>query len=362
MTSEERGAALSSATERTRESYDRVAGEYASRILDELDHKPLDRALLAALAETAAPGPVVDLGCGPGHVARHLQELGRRVIGIDLSPAMVETARRLCPGPEYRQGTMLALDFADASLGGAIAYYSIIHLAADELATAFAELRRVLRPDGPALIAFHAGRHVMHMDDWWGVPVALDFHFHAPETVRRLLEEAGLAVEWELRRQPGPGEAQTERAYLLARPSPVALRPATETDREFLRRLHHVCFRPWVEPIWGWDEADQDRRFADAFTTEGRSIVELHGRAVGTIRTTRRAGTLVIADIAVAPEHQGRGVGARLLRGVLAEADGAGQPVRLQVLRTNPARRLYERHGFTVEAETAERFFMVRQA
>jgi hypothetical protein len=56
-----------------------------------------------------------------------------------------------------------------------VAYYSIIHLTADELATAFAELRRVLRPDAPALLAFHTGRHVVRLDDWWGVPVALDF-------------------------------------------------------------------------------------------------------------------------------------------------------------------------------------------
>lgn len=350
------------AADRTGESYDRVAAEYARRILDELDHKPLDRGLLAAFAETAPAGPIADLGCGPGHVARHLHGLGREVIGIDLSPAMVETARRLAPGPEYREGTMLALDLPDGSLGGAIAYYSIIHLGEEQLPVAFAELRRVLRPDAPALLAFHTGRHVLHMEEWWGASVALDFHFHPAGTVSRLLEAAGLAVEWDLRRQPGAGEVQTERAYLLARRSEVRLRPATEADREFLRRLHHVCFRPWVEPIWGWDEADQDRRFAAAFTTEGRAIVELRGVPVGTLRCVRRADELFLADVAIAPEHQGRGLGARLLRGVLAEADRAGVPVRLQVLRTNPARRLYERHGFTVESAAPERFFMVRPA
>jgi hypothetical protein len=51
-----------------------------------------------------------------------------------------------------------------------------------------------------------------------------------------------------------------------------------------------------------------------------------------------------------------------VLRGVLAEADGAGWPVRLQALRTCPARRLYERHGFTIEATTAEYTLMVRPA
>jgi SAM-dependent methyltransferase len=348
------------AEDRTRETYDLVAGEYASRVLDELDHKPLDRALVAALADAAPAGPIADLGCGPGHVARHLHQLGREVIGIDLSPRMVEMARSLCPGPEYRVGSMLALDLADASMGGAIAFYSIIHLTAAELPAAFAELRRVLVPDGPALLAFHVGRHTLHMRDWWDTGANLDFQFHPVELVRRLLEAAGLTVEWDVRRQPGPGEVQTERAYLMARPAPVTLRPAAESDREFLRRLHHACFRPWVEPIWGWDEADQDRRFAAAFTLAGRSIVEVRGEPAGTLRTSVAGGELLLAEIAVAPEHQGRGIGARLLRGVLAAADRAGQPVRLQVLRTNPARRLYERHGFAVETELPERFVMVR--
>ncbi len=347
--------------EPTRDSYDRVAGRYADHLLDELDRKPLDRALLAAFAETAPAGLVADLGCGPGQAARHLHLLGRQVIGIDVSPGMVETARRSSPGPEYRVGTMLDLDLADGSLGGAIALYSIVHLATDELPAAFAELRRVLRPEGVALIAFHIGRHVVHVDDMWGVPVSLDFQFHAPGAVRRLLDAAGLDVEWDLRRQPGGGEVQTERCYLLARRSLLTLRTATEADRELLRSLHHACFRRWVEPVWGWDEADQDRRFDAAFTTTSRVIVELAGEPVGTLRTSRGRG-LVVDDIEVEPGHQGRGIGTRLLRRVLAEADREGVPVRLRVLRASRARRLYERLGFAVEGSTDTHLLMVREA
>jgi SAM-dependent methyltransferase len=347
--------------EPTRDSYDRVAGQYADHLLDELDRKPLDRALLAAFAETAPAGPVADLGCGPGQSARHLHLLGRQVIGIDVSPGMVETARRASPGPEYRVGTMLDLDLAGGSLGGAVALYSIVHLTPADLPAAFAELRRVLRPEGVALIAFHVGRHVVHIEDMWGVPVSLDFHFHAPDAVRGLLEAGGLDVEWDLRRQPSAGEVQTERCYLLARRSRLALRPATEADRELLRALHHACFRASVDPVWGWDEADQDRRFDEAFSTEGRSVVELAGEPVGTLRTSRDRG-LVVDDVEVAPPHQGRGIGTRLLRRVLAEADRDGLPVRLRVLRASRARRLYERLGFAVEGSTDTHLLMVREA
>ncbi len=346
----------------TRDSYDRVAERYAGRLLDELDHKPLDRALLAAFEETAPPGPMADLGCGPGHIARYLHGLGRHVIGIDLSAGMVEVARRSSPGPEYRIGTMLDLDLPDGQLGGAVAFYSIVHLDAGELPRAFAELRRALRPEGVALLAFHSGRHLVHVDDMMGVEVSLDFHFHPPDAVRQVLAKAGLTVDWDLRRQPSGGEVQTERCYLLARRGSVTLRQATEADREFLRALHHACYRPWVEPIWGWDEADQDHRFDRAFNVDGRVIVELAGQPIGTLKTSRDGRWLSVDDIEVAPPHQRLGVGSRLLRGVLAEADRDGLPVRLQVLRTNPARRLYERLGFMVEGETDLRVLMVRPA
>src|SRR6266550_3231752 len=85
-------------------SYDRVADEYVRRIFDELQHKPLDQQLLDRVAASVRDvGPACDMGCGTGHVARYLHEHGVRVCGTDLSPAMVERARRLTPSIEFRQ-------------------------------------------------------------------------------------------------------------------------------------------------------------------------------------------------------------------------------------------------------------------
>lgn len=341
-------------------SYDMVADEYGRRYREELIGKPLDRALLAALAEMAPVGPIVDLGCGTGQVAMYLHRLRRQVIGIDLSPGMIETAKRLCPGPEYRVGSMLDLDLGDSSVGGAIAFYSIIHLTTAQLPTAFGELRRVLMPDGLALIAFHSGNHSLHVAEWWGREVSLDFHFHVPDRIERLLRDAGLEVESTLRRQPGPGEAQTERHYVMVGRSPVVLRPATEDDRRFLRQLHHRCYRRWVEETWGWDDADQDRRFDAAWTTAGCFVVDLNGTPIGALRTSRRRDHLFIDDIEIDPDHQGRGIGTRLLRRVLADAESSGRAVRLQVLRNNPARRLYERLGFRVDGSNDTHYLMQR--
>lgn len=203
---------------RVRESYDAVAEEYRARIGDELAHKPLDRALLGALVETAGPGAaIVDLGCGPGHVTGWLAARGARAVGVDLSPGMVAVARREHPEAEFRQGDLLRLPAADAEFDAAVALYSLIHLATGELPAAFAEARRVLRPGGRLLVAFHLGAEVRRMTDWWGHAVDVEFHFRASGAVSDAMTAAGFAVEALMERTPYPQEAETHRGYVLAR-------------------------------------------------------------------------------------------------------------------------------------------------
>ncbi|MFJ6385818.1 class I SAM-dependent methyltransferase [Kitasatospora sp. NPDC092039] len=202
---------------RVRGSYDTVAEEYLGRIGGELAHKPVDRALLRVVVEEAAGGPVADLGCGPGHVAGWLAEQGARVVGIDLSPRMVELARRERPGAVFRAGDLLALPAADGEFAAAVALYSVIHLEPAELTPAFAEMRRVLRPGGVLLVSFHLGSEVRRMEEWWGHPVDVDFHFLEADTVAAHLTGAGFTVEARLERESLPEEAATRRGYLLAR-------------------------------------------------------------------------------------------------------------------------------------------------
>ena len=200
-------------------SYDRVAGEYTLRISGELEHKPLDRQLLDRFAaEVRRIGPACDLGCGPGHVARYLHDRGVQVTGLDLSPAMVEQARRLNPGIAFRQGNMLALDVEDGAWGGIAAFYSIIHVPRAQVAAALAEMNRVLRPGGLLLLAFHVGDETIHLDEWWGQPVTLDFHFFRPDEMAESLRAAGFEVEDPIERGPYPDvEHPSRRCYIFAR-------------------------------------------------------------------------------------------------------------------------------------------------
>jgi SAM-dependent methyltransferase len=207
-----------------RRSYDAVAREYAASFADELDGKPLDRALLACLIEQAVPGaPVADLGCGPGHVTSWLAGHGAAAVGVDLSAGMVAVAREAHPEAEFRQGDFLALPAADGEFGAIVAFYSLIHLAPGELTPALREICRVLAPGGPVLVSFHVGSDVVHRDEWLGHAVDVDFRFLELADVAAAMETAGLTVQMRLERAAYPGEVATTRGYLLA------LRPVTPT-------------------------------------------------------------------------------------------------------------------------------------
>jgi SAM-dependent methyltransferase len=206
--------------QRTRTSYDTVAREYTTRLHDELTRKPFDRTMLTWLAERAPEGGLVcDLGCGPGHVAAFVQRLGRRVQGIDLSPALVAEAKRLFPDVPFAVGDMTQLSaWAAGSFAAIVAFYSIIHVPRAELPRAFAEMARVLVPGGVLLVSFHIGEETRHLDTWWEHPVDVDFHFHLPAAIRAELAAAGLTVTESIEREPyAPDvEVQTRRAYIFA--------------------------------------------------------------------------------------------------------------------------------------------------
>ncbi len=166
------------------------------------------------------------MGCGPGHVARYLQERGADVFGLDVSPGMLEQARQLNPDISFREGNMLALDIPDGTLAGITAFYAIVNLPKKLLSVVFREMHRVLKAGGLLLLAFHIGDHATEEKELWGRPISMDFFLFPTLDVKRLLQAAGFTIVDVIERGPYAPEIeyQSQRAYIVAR------KPDTTSD------------------------------------------------------------------------------------------------------------------------------------
>ena len=199
-------------------SYDRVADQYADEFFRELERKPSDRALLDAFAESVrGRGEVCDLACGPGHIARYLQDRGLNMRGIDLSDEMIRCARLMNPDIAFEKGNMLALNLPDATLDAIVCFYAIIHLRRSDVSRALGEMNRVLRSGGRLLVSFHGGDGELHRDQWYERPVSIDITLLQNYEMSGYLESAGFEVERIAEREPYEFEYPTTRVYVFAR-------------------------------------------------------------------------------------------------------------------------------------------------
>ncbi len=201
-----------------RACYDAVAVEYADRFSEELAHKPLDCQLLRRFAKSVAGrGCVYDLGCGPGQTTAFLHDCGVTVYGVDISPQLLQQARQRHPASTFIEGDMLALPVADASATGLVAFYAIVHFTLAQLRQAFSEMYRVLSAGGHLLLAFHMGEQTVHVEEFLGKAITLDFVFFTPATITEELSRRGFEELECIERAPYPDvEYPSRRAYLFA--------------------------------------------------------------------------------------------------------------------------------------------------
>ena len=136
------------------------------------------------------------------------------------------------------------------------------------------------------------------------------------------------------------------------------LRPAREADLPFLRALRAQSMREHLENSGlAYDEAAQAARIPDRF--DCARIVVCDGADVGLFKVCREGSPWELIQIQLLPAAQGRGLGAALIRELLADAAAAGVGVELSVLKANPAQRLYARLGFRPVGEE-ERAYTLR--
>jgi ribosomal protein S18 acetylase RimI-like enzyme len=139
----------------------------------------------------------------------------------------------------------------------------------------------------------------------------------------------------------------------------VTLRGATTNDIEFLFRLHRETMQMYVVQTWGqWDEAWQSQYFLDHFDPLSSQIIVAESKDIGVVSTVRRATDIFLSNIELLPAYQRQGIGAQLIRALIADACEKGLPIKLQVLKVNPAQKLYARLGFSVIGETVTHYMM----
>lgn len=205
-------------------AYDARAVEYIELIgeVDQLAER--EREEIGGWADATA-GRILDAGCGPGLWSRFLHDAGHEVLGIDASERFIAHARAQHPQLEFVHGSFADIPLPDASLGGVLAWYSLIHTPPEELPAILAEFARVLVPGGSILIGFFDGTprepfaHAITTAYFW-----------TPDALADLLDDAGFTVTATESRPRLPGEASSRphAAVTAVRVRPSVSRVARE--------------------------------------------------------------------------------------------------------------------------------------
>lgn len=200
-----------------RRMYDTIAREWAETFSDEHEKKPKDRAILQRFArEVGERRPVWDFGCGPGNTTKYLKNLGIEISGLDLSEKMLEQARRTCPGTHFQNGNILQLEFQNDSIAAVVAFYAMVHFTEEQVETAFREIFRVLQPGGLFLFTYHIGNATIHLNEFLGKKVDVDFMFFTTDFIFSSLKDSGFEQIDIIEREPYPGvEYESRRSYVF---------------------------------------------------------------------------------------------------------------------------------------------------
>jgi ribosomal protein S18 acetylase RimI-like enzyme len=144
-------------------------------------------------------------------------------------------------------------------------------------------------------------------------------------------------------------------------PSGITLRPVSSSDRDFLLAVYASTREEELAPV-PWTDAEkaafieqqfeaQDRYYREHYPGGSLDVVEWDGVAAGRLYVARWSDEIRVIDISLLPDFRGRGIGTRLLRGLLDEAARGRRRLSIHVEKHNPALRLYERLGFAPAAD-----------
>lgn len=140
----------------------------------------------------------------------------------------------------------------------------------------------------------------------------------------------------------------------------ITKRPAVAEDFEFAKATHHIAYKDTVTAQFGeWNNELQDKFFNDAWHPESSEIISLDESLAGYCQIERTPESIILHELVMSPDFQGQGIGTKIIAEIIQESEEKEIPVRLQVLKQNPAQNLYKKFGFEIENETDTHFEMI---
>jgi len=137
------------------------------------------------------------------------------------------------------------------------------------------------------------------------------------------------------------------------------LKDACIEDKAFIYQTKCASIKKYVEAIWDWDETTQLKYFEEDFILPNFKVVWLDDKAIGYLETHENNELINITEIHIIPDAQGKGIGSRIISGVVLEAKERGKKVTLGCFKENDgAVRIYKRLGFQIVGETETHFVL----
>ncbi len=136
------------------------------------------------------------------------------------------------------------------------------------------------------------------------------------------------------------------------------LRPATQSDYDFIYEVKKAALGAYVAATWGRDQAFQREYFAQRFDPADHQVIVVDRQDIGELSVQYGESEINLAGIYVLPDSQRLGFGSAIIKDLIDEGKLSGRSVKLQVLKVNPAKRLYERLGFRLIEENKNHFVM----
>lgn len=137
------------------------------------------------------------------------------------------------------------------------------------------------------------------------------------------------------------------------------LRCATHKDYNFVYELNKITMLKYIEKIWRWEENIQQKFFGDKFSHEKYKIIVYDDVDIGVVSVSTNDNAIFIEIIEILPGYQSKGIGTEIISKIIADSKNKNYSrAWLQVFKTNPAKKLYDKLGFLIKSETETHYIM----